>query len=131
MVKGVPVEDEKQRIDKFFEDITIEKFEDMSINAGINPKNESQNESTNIESMTFKEYRKWCNDRMGDGCWGIIEAMTCIVIVENVNKLPFWKREKYWKVQYEHAVLEEFINPINKMISDLSQKISENNTDKK
>lgn len=43
--------------------------------------------------------------------------MICTALVGEIIKIPFWKREKYWKRKYESRVLEEIINPINnKMI---------------
>lgn len=66
--------------------------------------------------MTFKEYKKWCNERACDGCWGLIEAMSCIELYQTIEKLPFWKREKIWKEKYEQQVLYEIVNPINEMI---------------
>ena len=59
MVNGVPVEDELQRIDKFFDDITIEEFEDMSIKAGIKARNSKTkkrkcNENDKLETWLKK-----------------------------------------------------------------------------
>ena len=65
--------------------------------------------------MSFKEFKKWCNDRACDGCWGLLEALTCINIVRDINKLPFWKRGKAWR-KMELQVLDEIVNPINEKI---------------
>lgn len=59
--------------------------------------------------MNFSEYVRWCNERARDGCWDILTAMTCFNIIKTVKKVPFWKREKYWKDVYENRVLEEII----------------------
>lgn len=59
--------------------------------------------------MNFSEYVRWCNERTRDGCWDILTAMTCFNIIKTVKKVPFWKREKYWKDVYENRVLEEII----------------------
>jgi hypothetical protein len=69
--------------------------------------------------MTFKEFSKWCNHRAGDGCWGSVEAMICIDIIQTVNKVPFWKREKFWKLNYEEPVLNEIVKPIEKKIKEV------------
>ena len=69
--------------------------------------------------MTFKEFVEWCNDRAGDGCWGMIEAMTCIDIISNIRKLPFWKRKKAW-MEKQQQVLDEIVNPINRKIQEMN-----------
>lgn len=66
--------------------------------------------------MKFKEFENWCNERSCDGCWGILEAMTCIGLMNEIRKIQFWKREKFWKENYEKQVLEEIINPIEKKL---------------
>lgn len=71
--------------------------------------------------MTFKEFTRWCNERACDGCWGMIEAMTCIDIASGINKMHFWKREKYWQSEYESRVLNEIVNPINNKIAECKQ----------
>ena len=62
--------------------------------------------------MTYKEFKKWCNDRASDGCWDMLTAMTCIDLIEEIKKVPFWKREKVWKNQYEAKVLKEIVGTI-------------------
>jgi hypothetical protein len=47
--------------------------------------------------MTYKEFEKWCNDRASDGCWNMLTAMTCIDLINEIKKVPYWKREKAWK----------------------------------
>ncbi len=71
-----------------------------------------------VNNMKFKEFKRWCNDRAFDGCWGSIEALSCISIMETINQKPFWKREKIWKDVYEASVVNHIINPINKMIKE-------------
>lgn len=72
-----------------------------------------------VEGMTFKEFRDWRNERACGGCWGMLEAMACIDLMETVKKQPFWKREKFWKKEYEQRVLDEIVNPINKKIEEV------------
>lgn len=67
--------------------------------------------------MTFKQFRQWCNDRACDGCWGIKEAMYCIELIDNMNKIPFWKRNKVWK-KIKPKVLYAVVNPINQKIQE-------------
>ena len=78
--------------------------------------------------MTFKEFVEWCNDRAGDGCWGMIEAMTCIDIISNIRKLPFWKRKKEW-MEKEQQILDEIVNPINRKIQEMNVIGVENHAD--
>nr|DAE33717.1 MAG TPA: hypothetical protein [Bacteriophage sp.] len=72
--------------------------------------------------MKFKEFVNWCNERACDGCWGMLEAMVCIDLMDEIRKIQFWKREKFWKENYEQQVLEEIINPIEKKLEEMSKK---------
>lgn len=69
--------------------------------------------------MRFKEFVDWCNERICDGCWGMLTALTSIDLIHRVKKVSFWKREKYWKQEYESRVLEEIVNPINSKIQEV------------
>lgn len=75
--------------------------------------------------MKFKEFRYWCNQRACDGCWGMQTAIVCLSIVDEVGKKPFWKREKFWKENYEQDVLECIIKPIEKKIREMEEKYNE------
>ena len=66
--------------------------------------------------MKFKEFTNWCNERACGGCWGMLKAIACINLINEVMKIQFWKREKFWKENYEQQVLEEIINPIEKKL---------------
>ena len=68
--------------------------------------------------MKFKEFVKWCNERAADGCWGMIESMTCIWVLGEVRKEPFWRREKVWKDKYEKDVLEQIVDPTEEKIAE-------------
>lgn len=65
--------------------------------------------------MSYKEFKKWCNQRACDGLWGLLEALTCINIMAEIDRLPFWKREKAWR-EKEKQVYDEIITPVNKRI---------------
>lgn len=65
--------------------------------------------------MTYKQFSKWCNDRAADGCWGFKEASLCCYVITEIQKLPFWKREKAWRGE-EEFIVNNIINPINEMI---------------
>ena len=66
--------------------------------------------------MKFKEFVNWCNKKACDGCWGMLEAIACINLINEIMKIQFWKREKIWKENYEQQVLKEIINPIEKKL---------------
>ena len=69
--------------------------------------------------MTYKQFKQWCNERACDGCWGMQVALLCIDVMKEINRLPFWKREKVWK-QIEHRMLVEVITPTNKIIQGVT-----------
>ena len=69
--------------------------------------------------MKFREFVSWCNQRAADGCWGMLEAMVCIDIMEKVRQERFWRREKFWKENYADDVLEQIVNPIEKKIEEM------------
>ena len=66
--------------------------------------------------MSFKEFVRWCNERTCDGCWGM-----SIGIMHEVKEKPFWKREKYWKEEFEGYVLNQIVNPIEKMLAEMEE----------
>ena len=41
------------------------------------------------------------------------------VLIYEIMKIQFWKREKIWKENYERQVLEEIINPIEKKLEEM------------
>lgn len=72
--------------------------------------------------MTFKQFKRWCNDRACDGCWGYNDALYCIELVQNMMKIPWWKRKKVWK-KIEPQVLYAVVTPINQKIQELAAKM--------
>lgn len=48
--------------------------------------------------------------------------MVCLGLVQEVRKVPFWKRERYWKENYEQQVMEEIVNPIEKKIKETREE---------
>lgn len=69
--------------------------------------------------MRFKKFVNWCNERACDGRWGMIEAMTCISIIQEIRQEPFWRREKLWKTKYKKDVLEQIVWPIEDKIQQI------------
>ena len=54
--------------------------------------------------MKYKDFINWCNDRATDGCWNLQTATTCINIIEELKRIPWWKRNKTWKQIYEQQL---------------------------
>ena len=69
--------------------------------------------------MTFKQFSRWCNERTCDGLWGMLEALVCIDIYNEIEKHHFWKREKIWREKYHDQIMTEIINPIEQKISEM------------
>lgn len=70
--------------------------------------------------MKFKEFKKWCNDRWFDGCWGKWEALQCLTALDYIKLIPFWKKEKIWQKDCaEHIV--PIIEATNKKIEEVSK----------
>lgn len=72
--------------------------------------------------MKFKEFVNWCNERACDGCWSMETAILCIGIIEEIRKIPFWRRKKIWAEQ-EKFILEEIVQPINQKMKELGLMI--------
>ena len=72
--------------------------------------------------MTFKEFMAWCNDRACDGFWSLREVMEVLDIASDVMKTRPWRREEYWKKQYESHVMQQIVIPINKRIYESLRK---------
>lgn len=68
--------------------------------------------------MTYRAFRRWCNDRAHDGRLGLLEALTCCNIIGELQDLPFWKREKKWR-ECEQEVVTEIVEPTNAKIREL------------
>ena len=65
--------------------------------------------------MTFKQFKQWCNERASDGCWGFDDAKFCVELLDNMNQIPWWRRNKTWK-KIANRVEFAVVNPINKKI---------------
>lgn len=67
--------------------------------------------------MTYKQFKSWCLDRTCDGRWSATVAMMCIKIVQEMDKVPFWKRKKAWE---KHRTLATVIvAKIEEQIADV------------
>ena len=70
--------------------------------------------------MSYREFREWCNQRACDGCWGMYEAMICIDICGEIQRLPFWKRKKKWR-EYERDIVTQIVEPTNAKIREVTE----------
>lgn len=73
--------------------------------------------------MNFKQFELWCNERACDGCWGMLEAMVCLDIIDKIRSALFWKRKKMWENEYKEEVLNEIVNPINSKIKEMKSEV--------
>ena len=71
--------------------------------------------------MTYRKFREWCNERAWDGCWGLQEARLCIDVMNTIQQLPFWKRNKVWK-KIEYMMIVEVVTPTNLKLQEIRCK---------
>ena len=76
--------------------------------------------------MTFKQFKRWCNDRACDGCWGSEEAAFCIDLISDMMKIPWWKRNKVWK-KIEIKVIHVIVTPTNQKRQEMAAKAGDGN----
>lgn len=67
------------------------------------------------ESMTFKQFSAWCNERAADGQWGMDTAIRCSTVCSELYEIFFLWREKTWKAKYEAEMI--------KIVNDIEHKI--------
>jgi hypothetical protein len=41
----------------------------------------------NLETMTYQEFKEYCNDRACDGQWSLLEALACINVIEEIDSI--------------------------------------------
>lgn len=76
--------------------------------------------------ISFKAFSDWCNQRACDGYWSMETAIFCINLVTEIYKIWFsWRREKFWKENYEEYVRENVVNVIEEKISKI-KKVGKN-----
>ena len=70
--------------------------------------------------MKYKQFRAWCNDRACDGCWSSGTAIYCLNIINTIENLPFWKRERKWRSVCEtDDIINKVVIPINNKIKEI------------
>lgn len=53
--------------------------------------------SINLETISYQEFKNWCNDRACDGKWNKIEALACLQVIgeiDNIKVKGFFKKRK-------------------------------------
>ena len=40
-----------------------------------------------FDKMTYIEFKDWCNQRVCDGQWSLVEAMDCISIMKEIDSI--------------------------------------------
>ena len=40
-----------------------------------------------LENMSYQEFKKYCSDRASDGQWSMLEAMACLNVIEEIDKI--------------------------------------------
>lgn len=79
--------------------------------------------------MTYKEFKKWCNERAADGRWPLHYALYCLDVYDSIYNTHFWKREKIWREKYEHTI-SFIIDDINQYYNKEELKNGTNNDTK-
>ena len=74
--------------------------------------------------MKYKEFIDWCNHRACDGCWGSYEAIFCSDIIGQIQRTPFWKRERKWQeLNNKFSIENNIIIPINNKMIEIYGKV--------
>lgn len=69
--------------------------------------------------MKYKQFNVWCNKRASDGCWSMKTAIFCTNIIRKIEELPFWRREKVWREEYQKEIMKNVVEPIEKKMIDV------------
>ena len=70
--------------------------------------------------MKYKEFLNWCNERAHDGCWGYMEAITCLNIINDMKATPFFQREKKWRKH--EPIASEIVRLTNEKSKEMEMK---------
>ena len=69
--------------------------------------------------MKYKQFKSWCNERAADGCWAMRDAVVCDKVIELVDKMQFWKRERTWrKLDDIYGIVQNIVEPTNEKIRE-------------
>lgn len=71
--------------------------------------------------ISYKQFNTWCNKRAADGCWSMKTAIYCLSLIDKINKVWFFRREKVWKENYEEFA-RSIVNEIQEKMECLGYK---------
>ena len=67
-----------------------------------------------IKTMTYKEFKAWCNERACDGRWDSIETITtCLDIINEIDKI---KVKGFFKKKATERAREDAFNLIKEVL---------------
>lgn len=69
--------------------------------------------------MSFREFKKWVNQRSYDGLWSISDAIISLSTIVKIKEYPRFKRERIWRKYYKDEIVEKIIKPVNTQIMEL------------
>lgn len=68
--------------------------------------------------MTYKEFKKWCNENTYTGRWPLQYAIYCLSIYDDILDYPLWKRRKIYEEKYKDEV-DKIKNEIDKYYKEI------------
>ena len=68
--------------------------------------------------MKYRDFDRWVVDRIEDGSLSLVDAILSGMIMDDIYKLPYYKRNSYWK-KIEQHVIDEIINPTEERRKEL------------
>ena len=69
--------------------------------------------------MSFREFKKWVNQRSYDGLWSMSDAIISLSTIVKIKEYPRFKRERIWRKYYKDEIVEKIIKPVNTQIMEL------------
>ena len=69
--------------------------------------------------MSFREFKKWVNQRSYDGLWSMSDAIIALSTIVKIKEYPRFKRERIWCKYYKDEIVEKIIKPVNTQIMEL------------
>ena len=67
-----------------------------------------------IKTMSYQEFKAWCNLRASDGQWNSIEALTCLDIIEEIDKIKV--KKGLFKKKATEKAREDAFNRIKEVL---------------
>ncbi len=67
----------------------------------------------NLETTSYQDFKKYCNDRACDGKWSLLDAMACIQIINEIDSIKV--KGLFKKKQTLRAREQEWKNVITRL----------------